>query len=83
NVTLLGSYTPLKGDTWRLLNYPAGTLTDNGLALGSMPSLGQPDWFWQVGAGTAGEVNLTVLPEPATLALLGLGALSLLARRRR
>jgi hypothetical protein len=34
-------------------------------------------------SGTANFANIAIIPEPATLALLGLGALSLLAIRRR
>jgi hypothetical protein len=36
------------------------------------------------GAPTSGtgSINFTVVPEPSTLALLGLGSLGLLARRR-
>ena len=33
--------------------------------------------------GTGNDVALTVVPEPATLSLLGLGGLLLAARRRR
>ncbi|MDW8307839.1 MAG: hypothetical protein RMK20_00545 [Verrucomicrobiales bacterium] len=84
NVTELGAGSFLlanAGDKWRLINY-GGTLADNGLALGSMPTL-QPGLFFAIDTATAGQVNLMVVPEPSA-ALLGLlGGLTLLARSRR
>jgi fibronectin-binding autotransporter adhesin len=71
------------GTTWRLFNY-TGTLTDNGVTLGSMPSLGNVDYFWEIDTSTAGQVNLVVatIPEPGVALLGGLGLLALLRRRR-
>ena len=65
---------------WTIITY-TGTLTDNGLDLGVMPSLPE-GWGWEVDTTSQpGEVWL-VVPEPSA-ALLGLlGVLGLLRRRR-
>lgn len=85
NVTELGAGSFLSanpGDKWRLINY-GGTLTDNGLALGSMPTL-QPGFYFVVDTATGGQVNLMVVPEPsvAWLGLIGGAALLSLRRKR-
>ena len=71
------------GTTWRLFNY-TGTLTDNGVTLGSMPTLGNIDYFWEIDTSTAGQVNLVLatVPEPSAALLGGLGLIALLRRRR-
>jgi fibronectin-binding autotransporter adhesin len=74
---------PLGPGTWRLVNY-SGSLVDNGLAIGTI-SLAAGDTA-QIDTSTLGQVNLVVssaVPEPASLGLLTLGGLALLARRRR
>lgn len=90
NLTLDGilNLTPTSGDflsvtegnSWRLFNY-SGTLTDNTLAFGSMPSLGS-GLGWSIDTATSGQVNLVVIPEPSAALLVGLGSLALLRRRR-
>ena len=47
----------------------------DGVDWGSVPEIGQP--------GGSGNSPVTIVPEPATLALLGLGGMVVLARRRR
>ena len=47
----------------------------DGVDWGSVPELGQ--------SGGSGTSPVTIVPEPATLALLGLGGMVILARRRR
>jgi len=68
------------GDKWRLINY-SGNLTDNGLALGTMPTLSGGLAF-AVDTATTGQINLSIIPEPATVGL-GLSGLALLLLRRR
>ena len=47
----------------------------DGVDWGSVPELGQP--------GVSGNSPVTIVPEPATLALLGLGGMVVMVRRRR
>jgi fibronectin-binding autotransporter adhesin len=68
------------GATWRLFDY-SGTLTNDELTLGSMPSL-NGGLVWQIDTGTTGQVNLVAIPEPGAVLLGGLGFLVLLRRRR-
>lgn len=80
--TLNVNSSPLSDGTWRLINY-SGTLTDNTLDLGSifLASGHQA----AIDTGTVGQVNLVVtsISEPASAALLAMGGLVLLDRRRR
>ena len=83
NVPDAGGWTSVADfTTWRLFNY-AGTLTNNLLALGTMPTLGSGQSF-QIDTSTSGQVNLIVVPEPSTLVLLsGLVVVGFFARRQR
>jgi fibronectin-binding autotransporter adhesin len=69
------------GDTWRLFTY-AGTLTNNGLSLGSTPTLSS-GLTLAVDTSTPNEVNLIVVPEPtaAVSAMAGVGLIALLRAR--
>jgi fibronectin-binding autotransporter adhesin len=86
NVAAIGDFaTAADFSKWRLFNY-SGTLTNNGLTFGSMPSLGSPGRFFQIDTSTPGQVNLIAVPEPGSLALAGVGvgiAGWWLARRQR
>jgi autotransporter-associated beta strand protein len=81
-VATSGDFLSVVANTsWRLFNY-SGTLTDDTLSLGSMPSLGS-GLSWSIDTATTGQVNLVVIPEPRAALLGGLGLLALLRRRRR
>ncbi|MGA0846239.1 MAG: autotransporter-associated beta strand repeat-containing protein, partial [Luteolibacter sp.] len=82
NITGSGSFAGLtEGTSWRLIDY-TGSLTDNGLTLGSTPTLDAGS-YWHIDTSTPNQVNLSVIPEPSTagLALLALAAGAI--RRRR
>ncbi len=82
NVDALGSFAgATAGDQWQLINY-TGSLTDNTLALGTMPALASGLSF-AIDTGTTGQVNLIVIPEPGSIAILALSAAAMLRRRGR
>ena len=84
NVSEIGAGTFLLanlGDQWRLINY-SGTLTDNGLTLGTMPALSGGLSF-ALDTATAGQINLSIIPEPSTVGLGIAGLVLMLNRRRR
>jgi fibronectin-binding autotransporter adhesin len=81
NVTGTGDFsTVTQGTIWRLINY-SGSLGGNGLTIGSAPAL-TSGLSYEVDTGTAGQVNLVVVPEPATLVGLIAGGLGIAAARR-
>jgi hypothetical protein len=67
--------------TYRIMTFSGGSLTDNGLDLGSTPGA----YTYSLDADNAGGfVDLTVIPEPSTWALVtGAFAMVYLLRRRR
>lgn len=76
NVSGIGDFTTIAAPvSWRLFNY-SGTLTDNGLSLGTLPTLGAGQSY-VLDTATTGQVNLSVIPEPTSL--LSTGALALAA----
>jgi fibronectin-binding autotransporter adhesin len=83
NITGSGDWTTIADNTaWRLFDY-SGTLLDNGLVLGSTPTLAAGQSF-QIDTATTGQVNLVVVPEPGGLVLLAVGAgIVAWSRRRR
>jgi fibronectin-binding autotransporter adhesin len=83
NITGAGDWTTIADNTaWRLFTY-SGTLLDNGLVLGSTPTLAAGQSF-QIDTTTVGEVNLVVVPEPSGLVLVAFGVgIVAWSRRRR
>ena len=72
NVSGIGDFTTIAAPvTWRLFNY-SGTLTNNTLTLGSLPTLGAGQTY-SIDTSTPGQVNLSVIPEPSAIALAGVG----------
>jgi autotransporter-associated beta strand protein len=76
NVTsLTGFGTPVAGDTWRLFNY-TGSLTNNTLTLGTLPTLTSGLAYF-IDTTQTGQVNLTVataIPEPMTWSVFAIAA---------
>ena len=76
-VLFLGAFTPADGDTFDVLDFASLTGTFTTL---NLPAL-DPGLTWDTGRLYADGV-LEVVPEPATLALVALGALAVIRRRR-
>ncbi len=65
---------------YRLFTFAPNTLTDNSLSMGTLPGGYTYNLLPNAAAGT---FDLQVVPEPATLGVMGLLALAGLSRRRR
>jgi hypothetical protein len=87
--SILGGYTPVAGDIWNFLRADSITINPTTLAAATADALSE-----LTAAGYAGPVDFGVvadggsqvlqlaLPEPASLALLALGGVVMLRRRR-
>lgn len=82
-VSLIDSFMPTFGNTFDLFDW-SGTLTPGGFNVATnlvLPALGA-GLTWDT-SGFLSDGQIAVVPEPATLSLLGSGALLLLRRRNR
>ncbi len=75
-------FSAAPGDKWLIATYAPGSLLDGGVTLGATPGSLDPNLSFALDTQTDGQVFLTVVPEPAAAALLGVGLLALLLRRR-
>ncbi|RYG65667.1 PEP-CTERM sorting domain-containing protein [bacterium] len=79
-VTAIGGFMPTSGQSFDLFDFGTATGTFRSVALPSLDG----GLTWDTSAlYTTGVIRTQAVPEPATLAALGLGALALLRRRRR
>ncbi len=77
-----GDFSLVTSGTWRLFNYSGGTFTNSGMTLNSMPALASGK-SWQLDTATAGQINLTVIPEPGTAGIVATFIAAALLRKRR
>jgi hypothetical protein len=77
---LLGSFgTAVAGNTWK---QESVSFTTSG-GTGALSFVGQTDWYTNDATSFVDKASLTAVPEPTTTALMMMGTLALLARRRR
>ncbi|CAN5464238.1 hypothetical protein BH09VER1_BH09VER1_25750 [soil metagenome] len=86
SLTDLGSSTLTQGTVFTIIANDSGDLitgTFGNLAQGGTVTVGSNTFQANYLGGTGNDLTLTVVPEPATCALIGLGGMSLLLLRRR
>ena len=82
----LTSYSLSNGNTLDLFTYGTlngtfDTLNVTGIGGGTLSE--GVDYTFNYGSGTADSISLTIIPEPSSLALLGMGAVVLWSARKR
>lgn len=84
NTGIVVAYDPAT-DTWEKLNSGGATSPHGGYRSGGVAiSNGQLYWWTASGDGTTGGFwTMNIVPEPATMTLLGIGGLAMIIRRRR
>jgi hypothetical protein len=78
-IDLLGGYTPAPGsffDVWTVVN-TSGVANGAGSGTGTLPTGWSSTWMDSNADLTLDTLRLTYTPEPATIALLGLGLLAI------
>jgi hypothetical protein len=78
-IDLLGGYTPTAGsffDVWTVAD-TSGVANGAGSGTGTLPASWSSAWVDSNGDLTLDTLRLTYIPEPATIALLGLGLVAL------
>ncbi len=82
DVTLIDGFTPNLGDTFEVVSHFFGGLEVDFAAV-NLPDLSAQGLAWRLDASaTALSLEVVLIPEPASLVLLGLGGLCLLHRKR-
>lgn len=83
NFTATNSYTPVLNDSWTLFTGNTANIVGSGTFALDLPTLGSGLSWDQSDFNQAGGWQLSVVPEPATVLMLGLGAAFLIVRCRR
>lgn len=79
NVTTFGGFSAGSGQSFELFDFASSTGSFSSI---SLPSLGQ-NLAWNTSSlYTTGKISVQAVPEPASLAVLGLGGLAVLRRRK-
>jgi len=81
-VNLVSGFVPTLGDEWIIATGSTVSIANGGFSAIEAPALSDPAWSYEVRVDDGNKLVLAVVPEPATLALLGLGGLALIRRRR-
>jgi hypothetical protein len=77
-IDLLGGYVPVGGEQFNLMNF--GSFANSGYVFDFTDAPLPPYLMWDTSTfAPSGSITVVPIPEPSTLALLGVGAMGLLA----